>query len=72
MLITIQGTYTNGKIELDEIPKDISESQVFVTFLGAQQSTTTNQFMTFGIFAGSPESTEADFIYAEFHGDEYR
>jgi hypothetical protein len=70
MLITVRGTYANGKIELDEMPKDISESQVFVTFLGSQSATTTNQFMTFGIFAGSRQSTEADFIDAEFHGDE--
>jgi len=70
MLITVRGTYANGKIELDEIPKDISESQVFVTFLGSQSTTTTNQFMTFGIFAGFHQSTEADFIDAEFHGDE--
>jgi len=70
MLITVRGTYANGKIELDEIPKDISESQVFVTFLGSQSTTITNQFMTFGVFAGSHQSTEADFIDAEFHGDE--
>ncbi|MCC5634460.1 hypothetical protein LC593_01070 [Nostoc sp. CHAB 5844] len=33
MLKTIQGTYKNGKIELDEIPQGITESKVFVTFL---------------------------------------
>jgi hypothetical protein len=32
MLQTIQGMYRNGKVELAEIPKDITESQVFVTF----------------------------------------
>lgn len=32
MLQTIQGIDRNGKIELAEIPQDIMESQVFVTF----------------------------------------
>jgi hypothetical protein len=32
MLQTIQGIYRNGKIELAEIPQDITESQVLVTF----------------------------------------
>ncbi|BAZ28201.1 hypothetical protein NIES4074_06320 [Cylindrospermum sp. NIES-4074] len=33
MLQTIQGIYKNGKIELAETPKGITESCVFVTFL---------------------------------------
>ena len=32
MLQTIQGIYRNGKVELAEIPQDITESQVFVDF----------------------------------------
>ncbi|MBE9007356.1 hypothetical protein IQ259_20355 [Fortiea sp. LEGE XX443] len=39
MLKTIQGTYKNGKIELDEIPQGITESQVFVTFLETKTTT---------------------------------
>ncbi|WP_414530785.1 hypothetical protein [Nodularia chucula] len=38
MLKTIPGIYKNGKIELDEIPQNISESLVFVTFLEAKPS----------------------------------
>lgn len=36
MLQSIQGVYKNGLIELAEIPEDIEESQVIVTFLEAK------------------------------------
>ena len=61
MLQTIQGIYRNGKVELAEIPKDITESQVFVTFFKTQSASLASQFMSFGMFSGSQQSTEADF-----------
>ena len=61
MLQTIQGIYRNGKVELAEIPKDITESQVFVTFFKPQSVSRASQFMSFGMFSGSQQSTEADF-----------
>lgn len=69
MLQTIQGIYRNGKVELAEIPTDITESQVFVTFFKPQSASLASQFMTFGMFSGSQQSTEADFRDAEFKGD---
>lgn len=33
MLKTIAGTYLDGQVQLTELPQDISESQVLVTFL---------------------------------------
>ena len=69
MLQTIQGIYRNGKIELAEIPQDITESQVFVTFFKPESVNLANQFMSFGMFSGSQQSTEADFRDAEFNGD---
>ena len=69
MLQTIQGIYRNGKIELAEIPQDITESQVFVTFFKPQSVSRASQFMSFGMFSGSQQSTEADFRDAEFNGD---
>jgi hypothetical protein len=56
MLQTIQGIYRNGKVELAEIPKD-------------QSASLASQFMSFGMFSGSQQSTEADFRDAEFNGD---
>jgi hypothetical protein len=70
MLQTIQGIYKNGKIELTEVPQDIIESQVFVTFFKPQLVTLTSQFMSFGMFSGSRQSTEDDFKDAEFHGND--
>ena len=69
MLQTIQGIYRNGKIELAEIPQDITESQVFVTFFKPETVSRASQFMSFGMFSGSQQSTEADFRDAEFNGD---
>ena len=69
MLQTIQGIYRNGKVELAEIPTDITESQVFVTFFKPQSASLASQFMTFGMFSGSQQSTEADFRDAEFNDD---
>ena len=61
MLQTIQGMYRNGKVELAEIPQDITESQVFVTFFKPESVSRASQFMSFGMFSGSQQSTEADF-----------
>jgi len=69
MLQTIQGIYRNGKIELAEVPQDITESQVFVTFFKPESASLSGQFMSFGMFSGSQQSTEADFRDAEFNGN---
>ena len=68
MLQSIQGVYKHGLIELAEIPEDIEESQVIVTFLEAKPKTT-KQIIYFGMFSGSKQSTEEDFKTAEFTGD---
>lgn len=69
MLQAVPGIYRNGEIELLETPQGITESQVFVTFLTPQLSSTTPHLMSFGMFAGVQQSTEADFKEAEFQGD---
>jgi hypothetical protein len=67
-LKAVEGIYRDGTIELLEMPRDIQESRVLVTFLplvgGATQT-----IMTLGMFAGSQKSTEADFMIAQFQGD---
>jgi hypothetical protein len=68
MLQTIQGIYRNGKIDLLEIPQGITDSQVFVTFVTPQISNTNHRLMSFGMFAGVQQSTEAD-KEAEFQDD---
>lgn len=69
MLQAIEGIYKDGKIELKELPSDISESLVIVTFLKSGKNQIKNQIMKFGMFSGNNQSTETDFEIAEFHGD---
>ncbi|MDB9307418.1 hypothetical protein PN471_01875 [Aphanizomenon sp. CS-733/32] len=69
MLQAIEGIYKDGKVELKELPSDISESLVIVTFLKWGKNHPKNKIMKFGMFSGNNHSTEADFEIAEFHGD---
>ncbi|QSJ14362.1 hypothetical protein JYQ62_20815 [Nostoc sp. UHCC 0702] len=69
MLQSIEGVYKDGKIQLTELPPDISESRVIVTFLEHKKNQLKQQIMQFGMFSGNKQSTEADFKIAEFPGD---
>lgn len=69
MLQAIEGVYKNGNIELAETPQGISESRVIVTFLEAKQTSQSGRTMSFGMFAGSIQSTEDDFQIAQFYGN---
>jgi hypothetical protein len=69
MLQAIEGIYKDGKIELKELPSNISESIVIVTFLESKTLAPKKQIMQFGMFSGNQQSTPADFEIAEFHGD---
>jgi hypothetical protein len=69
MLQAIEGIYKDGKVELKELPSDISESLVIVTFLKSEKNQIKNQIMQFGMFSGNNQSTETDFEIAEFHRD---
>ncbi|AFZ56259.1 hypothetical protein H6G54_07155 [Anabaena cylindrica FACHB-243] len=69
MLQAIEGIYKDGKVKLKELPSNISESLVIVTFLQSQKNQKKDQIMQFGMFAGNQQSTEADFEIAEFYGD---
>ena len=39
MLKTVEGTYRNGTITLDEVPVDVKEAKVIVTFLAGSEAT---------------------------------
>ncbi len=47
MLKTVEGTYQNGCIELAEVPDNLEEAQVIVTFL--PKSSDKRQLSTYGI-----------------------
>jgi hypothetical protein len=69
MLQAIEGIYRDGKVELTEAPQGITEGRVVVTFLSVVPVAETNQMISFGMFAGSRQSTEADFRDAEYHDE---
>jgi hypothetical protein len=60
MLQAVEGIYRNGTIELLELPSQIQESRVLVTFL-AVPIVQAPMFIWFGMFGGVGQSTEADF-----------
>jgi hypothetical protein len=69
MLKSVEGLYKNGTIKLSETPSDIIESQIIVTFLEAKLIKQEKRIMSFGMFAGSKQSTWEDFQTAEFQYD---
>lgn len=69
MLKSVEGIYKDGKVELSELPSDVIQSRVIVTFLESETVEQNSQMITFGMFAGSNKSTEEDFKIAEFSGD---
>lgn len=69
MLQSVKGIYKQGQIELLEIPDQIKESPVIVTFLTNEPELKTQQLMYFGMFGGVNKSTDNDFLSSEFHGD---
>lgn len=69
MLKSVKGIYKQGQIELLEIPDQIEESPVIVTFLTTEPDPKTQQLMYFGMFGDANRSTENDFSNSEFHGD---
>jgi hypothetical protein len=67
MTQAIAGIYRNGVVELLEVPEDIQESRVLITFLPSTPKH--SKMITLGMFRGDRLSTEADFAIAEFQGD---
>jgi len=69
MLQAFEGIYRNGVIELLEFPENIYESRVLITFIAGSSIPVSPEFIQFGMFAGTGQSTESDFEIAEFHRD---
>lgn len=69
MLQSIEGIYKKGQIELLEIPNNIEESPVIITFLENSSVPASPKIMSFGMFTGTNQSTSEDFLVAEFKGD---
>jgi hypothetical protein len=69
MLLTIEGTFTEGRIELREIPTGIKHAKVLVTFLATEEQPVAPCSIRYGQFAGESLSTEEDFRLAEWRGE---
>ena len=69
MLLTIEGTYTDGKIELAETPTGVKRARVLVTFLTSEERVARSRCMAYGQFVGQQMSTEEDFRLAEWRGE---
>ena len=78
MLLTVEGAYRDGEIELSEIPENVEQADVLVTFLKTKknlgtpppsESSLKPRIMTFGQFVGETETNEDDFRLAEWRGE---
>jgi hypothetical protein len=78
MLLTVEGAYRDGEIELAEIPENVEQADVLVTFLKTKKNPGTPppsvsspkpRLMTFGQFAGETKINEEDFRLAEWRGE---
>ena len=69
MLLTVEGTYTEGKVELVERPPGIKHAKILVTFLTTEEKPVHSGLMRYGQFAGTTPSTEDDFRLAEWRGE---
>ena len=78
MLLTVESAYRDGEIELAEIPENVEQADVLVTFLKTKENVGTPpssvsspkpRIMTFGQFAGETKTNEDDFRLAEWRGE---
>ena len=67
MLLTIEGIYKDGKVELAEMPAGVKQAKVLVTFLQSETNTPP-RCIVYGQFAGERMSSEEDFLIAEWRG----
>ncbi|MEH2375346.1 MAG: hypothetical protein V7K15_20300 [Nostoc sp.] len=62
-------SYTHDSLQLSELPSNVSESRVIVTFIEPKKSQAQKQIMRFGMFSGNKQSTKKDFPISEFNED---
>ena len=69
MLLTAEGIYSDGKVELTETPTGVHRAKVLVTFLAQEKTPVSTRYLSYGQFAGERMSTEEDFSTAEWRGE---
>src|SRR5438132_432184 len=69
MILTIEGTYENGRVELAERPRGADHSRVLVTFL-PERGGGRGTVRLLGIYAGAvPEDLDIDAALKEIRGE---
>ena len=68
MLLTMEGIYKDGKVEVTEKPAGVKQARVLVTFL-TLETVAPRCRMVYGQFAGKRMSSEEDFLIAEWRGE---
>jgi hypothetical protein len=63
MLVTIMGTYENGTIHLDELPKGVHHAKVIVTLFQSLESEETTQSMLLSKTSFNEWDNEVDAAY---------
>jgi hypothetical protein len=68
-LLTVEGTYKDGKVSLLDPPAGVREARVIVTFLPENVASGESRMMTFGQLRveGERMSDDQDFKAAEWH-----
>lgn len=69
MLLTIEGVYSDRKVELTETPTGVEYTKVLVIFLPQAKPSRSARYLSYGQFAGENMSTEEDFVTAEWCGE---
>ena len=64
MFTPLESVYSDGKVELLEMPRAMPEGRVLIVFLPESEPKSSSQRMRFGQFAGSRQPAEEDFCAA--------
>ena len=68
MVVTVEGVYTDGNLELLDKPNGIRNGRVSVT-LTEEEAKPEPKYLQRGKYAGGPDCTLEDFKIAEWHGE---
>lgn len=68
MVVTVEGVYTDGSLELLDKPNGIRNGRVRVT-LTEEEPKPPVQMLPFGKYRGGPDCTLEDFKIAEWNGE---
>ncbi len=63
MLVSVMGTYENGKIQLDELPKGVNHAKVIVTMIQSLESDENAQTMMLSEASFNEWDNDVDAVY---------